>query len=312
MYIEVVIYSCYQYTYSPVLSRILKFLYGSDFDTSSIHLTVEDCSEGGHKNVQAQRRVSDTSIYKGRLIRVYEDDILRHIVGVSNTNYDEDREQEFALGKSNKDVSQYGKGQYHANTYLLQGINQIFKYYFANKDTAKLSFYLLDTDRGHNYPNNLFNVLSYRELETIGFKVLNIDDIDFSEYQDCCKSRITSRNLAFSSLNRLDRDIKYISKKNTGNLPSFLQCEEIEIIDDDGDYNYLTEKYTYTFKSLSAQQYDSLLRCWCLKVLADQEDKPIEFRLGKQYFAFDQAQKKVADKLSSPVIEIFHLAGLNI
>ena len=53
----------------------------------------------------------------------------------------------------------------------------------------------------------------------------------------------------------------------------------------------MTEKYTYIFKSLSAQQYDSLLKCWCLKVLADKEGTKIEFKLGKQYFDFSSDEK---------------------
>ncbi len=74
----------------------------------------------------------------------------------------------------------------------------------------------------------------------------------------------------------------------------------------------MTEKYTYIFKSLSAQQYDSLVRCWCLKVLADNENTKIEFKLGKQYFAYNQEEVKVSEKISTQVQEIINLAGLNI
>lgn len=312
MNIKIKIYSCYQRTYLPICNRILKLLYGESVDLSNAIIEVEDTSESNTKNIQAQRRVSENSTYKGRIIRIYEDEVLKHIVGVSNTNYDEDREYEFIKGHSNKEISMYGKDNYHANTYLKQGINQIFKFYFENRKTADLSFYLLDTDKNVNYPNNLYNSLSYRELETIGFKVLNINDIDFTEYEEKCNSKINRNNLKFASFNKYLRDISYISDRNTGNEPSFLQCEEVETIDEDGDSSFMTEKYTYIFKSLSAQQYDSLLKCWCLKVLADKENTKIEFKLGKQYFSFDSEEKKISEELSDPVKEIFTLANLDI
>ena len=272
MNIKVKVYSCYKRTYVPICPKILRLIYGSTLDISKVNIEIEDTSTTGRNNIQSQRRVSENSVYRGRIVRVYEDDVLKHIVGLTNTNFDEDKKYEFDQGKSIKEKSLYGEGSYHANTYLTQGINQIFQYYFEHKDTAKLSFYLLDTNTKHNYPNNLYNVLSYRELETIGFKILNINDIDFSNYERCCNSTINPNNLAFSSLNKLLRDIAYISEKNTGNNPSFMQCNEREVVDETGEHTYMTEKYIYTFKSLSAQQYESLLRCWCLKVLADKEN----------------------------------------
>lgn len=312
MQIKMKIYSCYQRTYLPICEPIIKSLYGSEYKFESVEVEIEDTSDNHTKNIQAQRRVTQDSVYRGRIIRIYEDDILRHIVGISNTNYDEDREEEFENGKSNKEVSTYGVHNYHANTYIKQGINEILKYYFENKETADLSFYLLDTDKNVNYPNNLYNSLSYRELETIGFKILNIDKVDFSEYEKKCSSRINRNHLEFASFNKFLRDIAYISDRNGGNAPSFLQCDEVEELDEDGNSSYMTEKYTYTFKSLSAQQYDSLLRCWCLKVLADKENTAIEFKLGKQYFAYESEEKRIAEELSQPVKEIFELANLNI
>lgn len=312
MQIKVKIYSCYKRTYMPICDRILKLLYGDKINLKDVLFEIEDTSENNTKNIQAQRRVTNDSIYRGRLITIFEDNVLKHIVGISNTNYDEDREDEFVKGNSNKEISMYGRDNYHANTYLKQGINQIFKFYFEHNETADLSFYLLDTDKNVNYPNNLYNSLSYRELETIGFKVLNINDIDFSEYEEKCNSKINCSNLGFASFNKYLRDIAYISNRNKGNVPSFLQCDEVEEIDEEGNSNYMTEKYTYTFKSLSAQQYDSLLKCWCLKVLANKENTQIEFKLGKQYFGYNLEEKKVAEKLSKPVKELLELADINI
>lgn len=312
MKIEMKVYSCYQRTYIPVCERIINLLYDYSVNFEDVIITIDDTSERHKKNIQSQRRVTDNSIYKGRIIRIYEDDELKHIVGLSNTNFDEDRKLEFNFGKSNKSILNYGGDDYHANTYLKQGINQILKFYLKNQEYADLSFYLLDTDKNKNYPNNLYNSLSYRELETIGFKILNIEDIDFSEYERQCNSKINKSNIRFSSFNKYLRDIAYISNKNSGNTPSYLQCDEREFVDENGNNSYMTEKYTYIFKALSAQQYDSLLRCWCLKKLADKEHTEIEFKLAKQYFAFGSKVKKESKELSAPVREIFELANLNI
>ena len=312
MKIKVSIYSCYKRTYSLIYKKILKLIYGDSFDCNNAEIEIIDTSEGKERNIQSQRRVTNDSIYRGRIINIYEDGVLKHIVGISNTNYDEDRKHEFVKGKSNKEKLQYGGSSYHANTYLIQGINQIFKYYFDNIRTADLSFYLLDLDKGRNYPNSLFNALSYRELETIGFKILNINDVVFTEYEKKCNSEVNKNNLRFPSMSKFLRDISYISDQNRGNNPSFLQCKEMEVLGENGDSSYITERYTYIFKSLSAQQYDSLLRCWCLKILAEQENTDIDFKLGKQYFAYESDEKKVASELSNPVKEIFDLANLNI
>lgn len=307
MKIKVKIYSCYKLTYSNIYKKILKYYYGEKFDTDSAVLEVEDISENGKLNIQSQRC---KSTYVTRTIRIYENNVLRHIVGLSNTNYDLDKKREFDLGLSKKKKSSYGVNAYHANTYLKQGINKIFDFYFEHKATVKdLSFYLLDTDKNTNTPNNLFNTLSYRELETIGFKILNINEIDFSDYEEQCCSKLNKTNISFSSFNKYIKDIYYISKKNSSNVPSFLQCEEKF---EAGKNCYMTEKYTYTFKSLSAQGYDSLLKLWCMKTLADKEKTKIEFILGKQYFAFKEENKKIADKLTSPIKNTLYKANVKI
>ena len=46
--------------------------------------------------------------------------------------------------------------------------------------------------------------------------------------------------------------------------------------------------------------------------MADQENTDIDFKLGKQYFAYESDEKRVASELSNPVKEIFDLANLNI
>jgi len=307
--IKVKIYSCYKLTYSCIYKKILKYYYGKDFDVNSAILEIEDISENNKLNIQSQRNKSN---YVARTIRIYENNILKHIIGLSNTNYDLDKKIEFDLGLSKKGKSTYGVNNYHANTFSKQGINKIFDFYFENKATADLKFYILDTDKPLNTPNNLYNTLSYRELETIGFKILNIDEIDFSNYENQCHSKLNKTNLSFSSFNKYINDIAYISRKNSSNIPSFLQCEEKYVIDKEGNRSYMIEKYTYTFKSLSAQGYDSLIRIWCMKTLADKEKTKIEFILGKQYFAFEEQKQKIAYKFTNPIIQTLNKANIKI
>lgn len=308
MKIKVKIYSCYKLTYSRIYKDIIKRLYGDNINVDNVFLEIEDISKKGTLNIQQQRSMS---YYAARTVRIYEDEKLVHIVGVSNTNYDYDRDCEFSRGLSIKKINSFGNTAYHANTYLKQGINNIFNYYFSHKqEGVDLTFYLLDIEK--SYPHNLFNVLSYRELETIGFKILNIDQIDFNLYEKVCSSSLRMNYIAFPSFSKYMRDISYVSNRNNGNASSFLECNEYPVIGKDGITQYITEKYIYTFKSLSAQGYDSLLRCWCMKVLANRENLEIEFRLGKQYFAYEEDDKKIADKLTGPILETFKNAGIVI
>ncbi len=305
MELKAKIYSCYRLTYSKIYKDVVSRLY-PNFDTEKIKLEIEDISNNGQRSIQSQRSLRQ---YVTRTIRVYEDNKLVHIVGLSNTNYDLDKKHEKELDPTKKYV--YGRKDYHGNTYLKQGSPDIFNYYFSEKPNGvKLSFYLLDTNT--SIPSNMFNVLSYRELQTIGFKILNIDEVDFSNYTATgCVLNSTS-NIAFSSFNKYMNDIALISKRNTGNMPSFLQCQEHLVYNEDNTESYFTDKYIYTFKALSAQGYDSLFRTWCMKVLADREGTAIEFRLGKQYFHYDAEELSVSDRLTGPILQTFENAGIHI
>lgn len=311
MKIKVKIYSCYELTYTLIYKKVLEKLYNGKIDVDSVAVEIEDVSKNATKslNIESQRRSKD---FVARTIRVYEDDKLTHIVGLTNTNFDLDKKNEWDK-KLVKKRYVYGNYNYHANTYLKQGTSALFNYFFEqkkdNKD-LKLSFYLLDINE--TYPHNLYNVLSYRELETIGFKILNLDEVKFDKYNSTCHSSISYKTAKFSSFDKYVRDIAYISKQNPSNIPSFLQCEEREELDASGTHSYTVEKYLYTFKSLAAQSYDSLFRCWCLKELANAEGTSIEFRLGKQYFAFNEKEKKVASRLSESVLETFAHAGITL
>lgn len=307
MEIKVKIYSCYELTYKKVYKDILTRLY-SNFNPEDALLEIEDISENGTKSIQSQRSINT---YVTRTIRIYENGILAHIVGLSNTNFDLDKKREKELDPSKKYV--YGENAYHANTYLKQGSPAIFNYYFDEKavnNNVDLSFYLLDIEQ--TYPHNLFNILSYRELQTIGFKILNIDQIDFNNYTQTGCNLQSSSNIKFSSFNKYMNDIALISKRNTGNIPSFLQCQEHLVENDNESESYYTDKYIYTFKALSAQGYDSLFRTWCMKVLADKEETDIEFRLGKQFFHYDAEELSVSDRLTGPILKTFENAGIVI
>jgi hypothetical protein len=307
MEIKVKIYSCYELTYTNVLPDIISRLY-PNVDKNKILVQIEDISNSGQRSIQSQRSLAQ---YVTRTIRFYENEILTHIVAMSNTNFDLDKKREKELDSTKKYV--YGEPAYHANTYLKQGCPAIFNYYFEQREInphVDLSFYLLDIDQ--TYPHNLFNILSYRELQTIGFKVLNIDQIVFDKYTETGCKLNSSSNIAFSSFTKYMNDIALISKRNTGNIPSFLQCQEHLVQGDNDTESYYIDKYIYTFKALSAQGYDSLFRTWCMKVLADKEGTDIEFRLGKQYFHYDAEERSVSDKLTGPILQTFKYAGIEL
>lgn len=81
-----------------------------------------------------------------------------------------------------------------------------------------------------SYVDNLSNNLTYRELYTIGFEILNIEDIPFHEF---CKLGFSREEYGFSyeyiSFNKFANDLAYISSKNSSNAPAYLKCI---------DYNY--------------------------------------------------------------------------
>ena len=307
MEIKVKIYSCYELTYKQIYKDVISRLY-PEFDTNNVILEIEDISNNSTRSIQSQRSLTQ---YVTRTLRIYENNILKHIVATSNTNFDLDKKREKELDPTQKYI--YGEPAYHANTYLKQGSPAIFNYYFdekRNNPNVDLCFYLLDIEQ--SYPHNLFNILSYRELQTIGFKVLNIDKVDFTKYRETGCVLNSSSNIAFSSFNKYMNDIALISRRNRGNIPSFLQCQEHLVYNEDNLETYYIDKYIYTFKALSAQGYDSLFRTWCMKVLADREGTQIEFRLGRQYFHYDAEEQSISDRLTGPILKTFENAGIVI
>ena len=313
--IRVEIYSCYEKTYLRIYKKVLSYLYGEllkkyEIQTKIIDLSKYCKNKKAKSQVQAQRSLTE---FVTRAIYIFEDNELTHIVGVSNTNKDYDSKYESELDPSIGYIFNDPTRPYHGNAYFKQGTPKLFNYYFEKKQefpNLKLSFYLLDIELG--IPNNLFNCLTWRELQTLGFSILNIDEIDFSLYEKKANSQIIDKNnIGFSSFNKYINDVAIISQKNKGNNPSFLQTYEEFVQTEDGDVFYI-QKYIYIFKSLSAQAYDSLFRILCLKVLADKENTEIEFKLGAQYFGFSEPESKISDKLAKPVIETFKNFNVSI
>lgn len=307
--IKAQVYSCNKLTYKNVYKDVVKRAFLKDgiaIDENNVFLQVIDLSEGGTKEIQQQRSPSGEHC---RVIQVTEDDEPLYLIGLSNTNFDEDIRLE-RMKTCRKNV--YGKDNYHANTYIIQGINKIFTRYFELKEKypkIKLFFYLLDINQ--SYPHNKFNLFTYRELSTLGFDILNIDQIDFSQFYEYGfrpNSKLT--NIAYSSFNKLMNDKLAISARNTGNIPAYLQCVETEA----PDGTITTEKYIYKFKSLGAQSYDSCITMWTLDKLAKKENKQLEFLLTLEHYGFrkNNSNVKITNDLTKPVKELLSLIGVSI
>ena len=266
--------------------------------------------------IQAQRSVTRHT----RTISVYEDNKLKFIIGFSNTNYDKDKKKEVEK-TGGKYV--YGKDNYHSNTYLFQGLNKVFEYYYdeinCGKD-VKLYFYLLDVKE--TYANNLSNLMNYRKLATIGFDILNLDQISFKEYEQLGFSMEESHDdIKYISFNKLANDILYLSKKNMGNVPSYLKCIEEnnnitkeESVKEDRLEIQPNPKYIYTFKALSAEAYDSFFTMWALMILAKNENKELEFQFGTQLYHLTEGKEnyKQSTGFTGPILDLIKKAKLEI
>ena len=310
MSITAKVFSCNRFTYEQFYKNAIKLAYeqdGKTIDENDIELVIVDLSNGGTKQIQSQRSPSGPH---SRSIEVLEDNKVKYLIGVSNTNYDEDVRNE-RLHTNRKNV--YGNDGYHANTYMYQGINKIFSKYLDLKNIypeIKLCFYLLDTQR--TYPHNLFNLFSYRVLSTLGFNILNIDSIDFSQYADFGFLPQDKHHISYSSFNKLMNDKLAISERNKWNIPAYLKCVEKPVPGDEECFTI--EKYIYTFKALGAQAYDSFITMWCLYYLAGREHKNIEFLFSPERFGFhaDGAADNVTSTLPGPILELFNRLGIEI
>lgn len=313
------IYSCNWETYKKIYVDAIVRAYAKDnIKVSSEEITVQLETLDGD-SIQSQRHA--TGEHK-RVITVYDNEKIRYIIGLSNTGYDEDKRIE-AETKGGK--YKYGNSDWHSNTYLCQGINKIFEYYYDKKlinPDVKLYFYLLDTET-KSYPNNLSNTINYRKLATIGFEILNIDNINFECFEKIGFSlKEAHNNIKYVSFNKFANDILYTSKRHNYNVPSYLKCVDLEYdISQETDeedteivQNTYNQKYIYTFKTLGAEAYDSFLTMWTLQVLAQQENKNLEFLFSSEKYDFRSGQTdvKMTTDFPTPITTLFEKIGLDI
>ena len=310
------IFGCNYETYKKIYKDAIKRVYERNkisINPEEIEVVIDELPGA---TIQAQRSVTRHT----RTISVYEDDELKYIIGFSNTNYDEDKKKEVEeIG--GKYV--YGKDNYHSNTYLFQGLNKVFEYYYDELNQGKdikLYFYLLDVKE--SYANNLSNLMNYRKLATIGIDILNLDQISFKEYEQLGFSmEETHDNIKYISFNKFANDILYLSQKNIGNVPSYLKCidENYDITkkdksEEDGIEILPKQKYIYTFKALSAEAYDSFFTMWTLMILAKEEDKELEFQFGTQLYHLTEGEEnyKQSTGFTGPILNLIEKAKLEI
>lgn len=318
MNIIVKTFSCNYETYKRVFKDVVTRVYKkNNVDIGNSNIILEKVDISG-KDIYAQR----SNPLHSRTLSIYEDGELKYIVGLSNTNYDYDKQKEVDE-KGGKYV--FGKDNYHANTYIPQGINNIFEYYFdLKKDhkNLKLYFYLLDTDQ--SYASNKTSLINYRKLATIGYEILNLDCVSFNNIKSLGFSLSENiDDIKYVSFNKLANDLLSVSKKNSWNKPSYIKCvdenydilKDNEFEDEEGFKDLSKLKYIYTFKGLSAEQYDSFLNIWALSLLAEQENKTLEFLFVPETYNFrlNQASgEKITKDIGKPLKRVIEKAGLNI
>lgn len=306
------VYSGYKETYKKIYKDVVISAYkrnGLTIDSNNISYQV--ISLDGN-TVQSQRSKKESS----RTITIIEDGIIKYIVGLSNTGYDEDK----LLENPNFD---YGHTGYHANTYFAQGSNKIFDYYLTekakNKD-IKLYFYMLDLNKTH--PHDKTNLMIYRKLATIGFDILNIEKIKFDEYIEMGFSVDEIKDdIKYISFNKFVNDLSFISSKNSSNVPSYVKCIDYSYdiekeTDEEKEEDFVdlrNQEYIYTFKTLSAEGYDSFLTMWALSILAEKEHKKLKFMFAPEKYNFRLGQEvpKFTDGFTNPIIELMKKIGLD-
>lgn len=294
-------------TYKQFYKRAVKLAYkdvGITISTQDIDYELEVIPGD---TIQKQRHGSTKH---SRTIRVYEDGVVRFVIGITNTNYDEDKRIE-AENTSAKYV--YGVPNFHSNTYLNQGINKILECYFECKEEnadVRMYFYLLDHEQ--SYCSNLSNILTYRKLATIGFPVLNINEVDFSEWKDLGFYYSEGESIAYTSFNKFCNDMAYVASRNKGNVPAYVKCIESE--SNEADDAPLIDKYIYTFKGLGAEAYDCFLIMWTLIILAKREHKHLEFLFAPEKYGFRLGQEhpRFTQDIPMTITDLFRKIGIEV
>lgn len=257
--------------------------------------------------IQKQRHGSTKH---SRTIRVYEDGVVRFVIGITNTNYDEDKRIE---AENTGAKYKYGVHNFHSNTYLNQGINKILDCYFeCKKENTDVQMYFYLLDHKQSYCSNLSNILTYRKLATIGFPVLNINEVDFSEWKDLGFYYTEGESIAYTSFNKFCNDMAYVASRNTGNVPAYVKCIERESSEDED--SPLIDKYIYTFKALGAEAYDCFLIMWTLIILAKREHKHLEFLFAPEKYGFRLGQEhpRFTQDIPVTITDLFGKIGIEV
>ena len=317
------IFNCNYETYKLFYKDAIKKAFSKDkvnINENDIKIQIDNLPGD---TIQAQRSPSGRH---SRTITVITDGVPKYIIGFSNTGYDEDRKKESDNGGRQYI---YGNSDYHSNSFMCQGINKIFEYYYDTKRSypnVKLYFYLLDIGK-KSYVDNLSNNLTYRELYTIGFEILNIEDIPFHEFYKLGFSREEyGFSYEYISFNKFANDLAYISSKNSSNAPAYLKCIDFNYdIDEEADEKEINDysfkdltntQYIYTFKTLGAQSYDNFLAMWTLNTLAEKEDKNLKFEFSKEKFNFRLEQPndniKWTEDFPDTITRLFEKIGIYI
>lgn len=309
MDILVKMYSSNWETYKNFYKRAVKMAFLKDNINVSFKDIHSELIEIPGNTIQKQRHGNTPH---SRTLRVYSDGQIKYVIGISNTNFDEDKRIE---AEETGSKYKYGVHNYHSNTYLNQGMNKIMDTYLDEKqvnDNVKLYFYLLDTD--HSYASNFSNLLNYRKLATIGIDVLNIDDIKKSGWKDIEFDYKEGVDISYSSFNKFLNDMAFVSARNTGNIPAYVKCIEKEVEDKDGNITPLITKYIYVFKGLGAEAYDCFLTMWTLIVLAKKEKKNLEFLFApeKYNFRLGQEHPRFTQNIPSTVTNVFQRLGITV
>ncbi len=259
--------------------------------------------------IQKQR---NGSTEHSRTMRVYADGVIKYVIGLSNTNYDEDKRIE---AEKTGAKYKYGAHNFHSNTYLNQGINKILTTFFIerkNNNNVKLFFYLLDTKQ--SYCSNLSNILNYRKLSTLGFDILNINEVDKSGWERFGFDYKEGKSISYSSFNKFLNDMSFVASKNSGNIPAYIKCIEEEVENKDGNIVSTITKYIYTFKGLGAEAYDCFLIMWTLIILAQKENKVLEFLFApeKYNFRIGQEHPRFTQNIPVTITKLFKDVGVNV
>ena len=161
-------------------------------------------------------------------------------------------------------------------------------------------------------------------MYTVGFEILNIDEISFEEFAQLGFSpQENVGNYSYISFNKFANDLIAISKRNHANIPAYIKCidKKFNIETDNDEYEQgfkdLSDlEYIYTFKTLGAQSYDNFLIMWTLNTLAEREHKNLKFVFSQEKYNFRLEQPaedaRFTEDFPTTITSLFNKIGVNI